>query len=586
MELPDYLKQYVSQQNYEAYTHRDQAVWRFIMKQNVEFFKTYAVEPYVAGLEKTGVPIEEIPHIERMNDALEKFGWSAVAVCGFIPPSVFIDFQARGILPIATDMRTVEHIGYTPAPDIVHEAAGHAPILADPAYAAYLKAYGSLASKAIMSKEDIEVYEAIRYLSDVKEDPNVSPDILKSAETKLKQAQANISFMSEASKLSRLFWWTAEYGLVGDLNQPRIYGAGLLSSVWESQNCLKPAVNKVPLTAACVEISYNITEPQPQLFVAKSLESLPEVVAEVEKHMSFRVGGSYGLGRAKQAKSLATVVLDTGVSMSGILNDYEKNQYSENIDFIKFTGPTQLAIGVQEIDGHGVSRHPEGFSAVLGAIVGLEKPVTGLGKDDLKSLGIVAGNQTQIKFKSGFEIKGRVTKVEKVPTDFFIVTWKDCTVRRGEKVYFQPEWGEFDQVFGKEVHSVYGGVADPANYGAMQRGEASTKPGIIDKTLDPEVDKMFATIRGVRSKSGFQQTALEELKNKFLSQFKDQWLLGLELLEYEVRHTGMEKGGGLMKSELYVHLESLKGSVSSETADMISKGVGLLGLLDVSNVGA
>ena len=34
-------------------------------------------------------------------------------------------------------------------------------------------------------------------------------------------------------------WWTVEYGLIGEINNPKIYGAGLLSSVAESENCLK-----------------------------------------------------------------------------------------------------------------------------------------------------------------------------------------------------------------------------------------------------------------------------------------------------------------------------------------------------------
>jgi phenylalanine-4-hydroxylase len=35
-----------------------------------------------------------------------------------------------------------EHIEYTPAPDIIHEGAGHAPIIANPEYAEYLRRFG------------------------------------------------------------------------------------------------------------------------------------------------------------------------------------------------------------------------------------------------------------------------------------------------------------------------------------------------------------------------------------------------------------------------------------------------------------
>ena len=69
-----------------------------------------------------------------MNDILGKIGWGAVAVDGFIPPAAFMEFQAYKVLVIACDMRQMHHIEYTPAPDIVHEAAGHAPIIVDREY--------------------------------------------------------------------------------------------------------------------------------------------------------------------------------------------------------------------------------------------------------------------------------------------------------------------------------------------------------------------------------------------------------------------------------------------------------------------
>ena len=72
------------------------------------------------------------------------------------------------ILPIASDMRSVDHILYTPAPDIVHEAAGHAPILVDEKFASYLKSYAQVAKKAIISSEDLAQYEAIRDLRTLK----------------------------------------------------------------------------------------------------------------------------------------------------------------------------------------------------------------------------------------------------------------------------------------------------------------------------------------------------------------------------------------------------------------------------------
>lgn len=97
-----------------------------------------------------------------MNEKLAPLGWSVVGVRGFIPPAVFTEMQARGVLAIAADIRSHEHIAYTPAPDIVHESAGHAPIIADAAYARSENQAGEVSSKPWLQRR--AVLEAVRNL--------------------------------------------------------------------------------------------------------------------------------------------------------------------------------------------------------------------------------------------------------------------------------------------------------------------------------------------------------------------------------------------------------------------------------------
>ena len=85
-----------------------------------------------------------------MNRILKDIGWAAVSVDGFIPPNAFMEFQAYNVLVIASDIRTIDHIKYTPAPDIIHEAAGHAPIIANPEYADYLRHFGEIGSLSLI----------------------------------------------------------------------------------------------------------------------------------------------------------------------------------------------------------------------------------------------------------------------------------------------------------------------------------------------------------------------------------------------------------------------------------------------------
>ena len=163
--LPQRLLEHTVAQDYSLYTEIDQAVWRFIMKISVPFFMENAHKSYINGLKMVGLPIDNIPRVDEMDRKLDNYDWGAVTVKGFIPPIIFMEFLSRKVLPIAVDMRTNKHITYTPAPDIIHEAAGHAPIIADNDYAEYLCSYGEVAQKAIQSKYDSDLYDIIRKLS-------------------------------------------------------------------------------------------------------------------------------------------------------------------------------------------------------------------------------------------------------------------------------------------------------------------------------------------------------------------------------------------------------------------------------------
>ena len=315
--LPAHLRRYVVDQDHGAYTPRDHAVWRHILHRLTDRLKDTAHASYLTGLAATGIGLERIPSLDEMNEQLEALGWSAVGVRGFIPPAVFTELQSLGVLAIAADIRSHEHIEYTPAPDIVHESAGHAPILADRRYADYLKRCGEAGFRAIASVEDQAVYEAIRNLSVVKEDPAATEEEIRLAEERLRAATASRRYVSESTKASRLYWWTAEYGLVGDLLAPKIYGAGLLSSLGEAAHCLSPEVKKVPLSLVCTDTEYDITRMQPQLFVARDFDHLFDVLEAFEATLGWRRGGDHGLEEALRARTVNHLVLDGGLELTG-----------------------------------------------------------------------------------------------------------------------------------------------------------------------------------------------------------------------------------------------------------------------------
>lgn len=91
--LPEHLKQFIKPQHYEDYSAIDQAVWRYVMRKNVDFLAKVAHKSYLEGLKQTGISIDNIPNMYGMNRILKAIGWAAVAVDGFIPPNAFMEFH-------------------------------------------------------------------------------------------------------------------------------------------------------------------------------------------------------------------------------------------------------------------------------------------------------------------------------------------------------------------------------------------------------------------------------------------------------------------------------------------------------------
>ena len=541
--LPAHLKRYVVEQDYSRYTPVDQEVWRYIMRQLKSFLSEYAHPCYVDGLERTGIEIDRIPDIKVMSQKLEKFGWRAIPVSGFIPPAAFMELQSLGFLPIASDMRSLDHLLYTPAPDIVHEAAGHAPILIDPDFAAYLKTYAQVASKAIIGSDDMAQYEAIRVLSDLKEDPVSTPEQIQAAEKKLEVVTESISNISEAALLSRMNWWTVEYGLIGTLEAPRIFGAGLLSSIGEAKACLDAKVKKIPLSIDCINYSYDITEPQPQLFVTPDFNRLREVLEELAERMSFRRGGTLGLDRAKLAQTVNTVELNSGLEVSGRLADYQTSadQPTGQPTYLQFQGPVQLSLAGSELKGHGTQIHAQGFGSPVGFLEGTTVCISAMSDSDLQTRGIEKGKSTELKFANGTHVKGEVIAFTRsAGGHVLLISFRDCTVTLNGKTLFEPAWGTFDMAVGSKVTSVLGGPADRKAYGEIDDFAAKTVPRAPAPPLQAQVRRqIYQDIRDIRGaiESGSlepsQETSdrLETLLNKTQTDYPNDWLLQLDIFE-------------------------------------------------------
>ncbi|HSP80913.1 MAG TPA: aromatic amino acid hydroxylase [Myxococcaceae bacterium] len=507
--LPAHLRRYVVGQDYEAYTPRDQAVWRHILRQLRSHLADKAHPVYLEGLEATGIGVERIPSLDEMNEKLAKLGWAAVGVRGFIPPAVFTELQSLGVLAIAADIRTHEHIQYTPAPDIVHESAGHAPIIANARYAEYLKRCGLVGFKAIATVEDEAVFQAIRNLSVVKEDPSATQEEVDRAQARLEAANQSRRFVSESTRASRLYWWTAEYGLIGSLEQPRIYGAGLLSSIAEAQHCLTPAVKKVPLSVACADTEYDITRMQPQLFVARDFEHLFEVLAEFEETLAWKRGGDPGLQEAVRARTVNHLVLSDGREVTG--------RVVEAIPGVRAVGEG-LTCALARLEGPVmVSRNGQAAGKPWS-----EPALVAFGAGELPEHGPFS-----VELASGLKLQG------------FAVGGGEVLNLRGELPGRTLELPTVALLFlSPGLPSVAGGPADPGAWdrwfgelNAFSEGEGEAQARARKAAaLPPPLATLYREVRAMREDQVVRPERLEQIASA-ATDFPDDWLLKAEVKE-------------------------------------------------------
>lgn len=529
-DIPAHLRAYVIDQQYEAYTPINHAVWRYVMRQNVNFFNNVAHEAYTNGVTASGMNIERIPKVEEMHACLQPFQWGAVAIDGYIPGVIFFDFQAHGLLPIGTDIRKLENIEYTPAPDIIHEAAGHAPILCDQKYAEYVKIFGEIGRKAIATKEEHDVFEAVRTLSNLLEKGSSTKEEIIKAEQVMEEKKRAVKHLSEAEEISRLYWWTVEYGLVGNITDHKIYGAGLLSSVGESHSCLSDEVKKIPFELdKVISTSFDITTKQPQLFVCKDFDQLIDAVQQYAKRMAFKIGGTKSLEKAVGSAATATAEYSSGLQVTGTFSKIIKDQHQEAV-YLQTSGATTLCYEHKLLANHGKEVHADGFGSPIGRLKDVEKALEDFSGGELAQNGIVVGQQCHLYFESGVSVKGHVLEVITKNNKNLIIRFDKATVTHHGIELFQPDWGVYDMAVGASITSVYAGAADPEAYFTVEETNDGEKQEIV---LSP-LEQLYQKVRNIRESKPEMIIAgqtLLEISTELDHHYPNDWLLRLEVLE-------------------------------------------------------
>jgi phenylalanine-4-hydroxylase len=221
---------YSVQPNYPATTH---ALWGRLFERQQALIADRACIQFTQGLAALALNPDRIPRLDALSERLtELSGWTVHAVDGLLPAEDFFERLAHRRFPVTWWLRSPEQADYIVEPDLFHDLVGHLPMLADPAVGDFIQAYG----------------QAVHTL-----------------------AQAGESAAVQA--LTRLYWFTIEFGLVGPAHAPKIYGAGLLSSFQESQWCLDApqVIRRSADLNVMMRQAYAIDVPQPLYFAIPSL---------------------------------------------------------------------------------------------------------------------------------------------------------------------------------------------------------------------------------------------------------------------------------------------------------------------------
>lgn len=220
------------------YSAEEQAVWRTLCDRQTKLTQRLAHHSYLDGVAALGL-LDRIPDFDEVSEKLTRLtGWEIVAVPGLIPAGPFFDHLANRRFPVTNWLRTKKELDYIVEPDMFHDFFGHVPILTQPVFADFMQMYGEKAEDVIALGGD--------------------------------------------EMITRLYWYSAEYGLIQEAGQPlKAFGAGLMSSFTELQFAVESKdAHHVPFDLATVmRTGYEIDKFQRAYFVLPSFDALRDAFA-------------------------------------------------------------------------------------------------------------------------------------------------------------------------------------------------------------------------------------------------------------------------------------------------------------------
>lgn len=236
-------------QIYDNYTEEDFEVWKILFDRQIEQFPTHASKAYLDGLGIANFETGIIPEFKETNEILEKTtGWQLAVVPGIVPDYTFFELMANKRFPATTWLRKKEELDYLEEPDMFHDVFAHVPLLTNQHFVNFLEELSKIGLNYVGNEEAIQL-------------------------------------------LSRVYWFTVEFGLIQESEGLRIYGAGILSSAGETAFSLSSEPPKHQFSIEhMLNTPYRKDVFQTEYFITESYEQLYRSIPEIRAHLEEKVG--------------------------------------------------------------------------------------------------------------------------------------------------------------------------------------------------------------------------------------------------------------------------------------------------------
>ncbi|MAN88154.1 MAG: phenylalanine 4-monooxygenase [Algoriphagus sp.] len=228
-------------QDYEAYTEEDFKVWKILYERQMPNLPKAASQAYLDGVKIVNFTADKIANFEDLNQILkDTTGWAVQVVPGLIDDDLFFGLLNNRRFPSSTWLRKMEQLDYLEEPDMFHDAFAHMPMLTNQHYVDFLEKLSGIALKHIDNPWAIQL-------------------------------------------LSRIYWFTIEFGLIRENGELKIYGAGILSSIGETKFSLSDEPAHYPYDVKRImNQEYWKDKFQDKYFVIESFEQLYNSIPEIE----------------------------------------------------------------------------------------------------------------------------------------------------------------------------------------------------------------------------------------------------------------------------------------------------------------